>query len=63
VLNYIKVGRGIELQNEIPAQFVFVMIHDHGLDIIHIQSQGVTEHKNKEERDKKGQIETSEIPD
>ena len=63
VINDVKIGRGIQLPNEVPTQLGFIMIHDHCFDIIHIQAQGIAEHENQDHWDKKGQVQTPEVPD
>jgi len=58
-----KIGRGVEFADEIPAEVAVVVINEDGFHIIHIQAQRVTEQNNEDKRNGKSQIKAAVITD
>ena len=45
----VKIGRGVETANKIPAQIGVIMINDRGFHIIHVETEGVAEQEYEQQ--------------
>jgi len=59
----VKIRRGIEAADKVPAEIGPIVIYNDRFHIVHIEAQCITEQQDQNQRNGKSQVKAPEIPD